>query len=687
MVVVLLAIQPTVRRALADEPALFAVVGVEAATLRVEADGSSMAVAIVPVGSVVSQAGPDAVTAGVTWRQVRTAEGRVGYVPAGFLAYAGGGPASSDPPVASRTAAAPAQSVGAAPAQSVGAVPAPSAGAAPDRPATAAAAAPPAAANAVTNESAGTGAVTQPKPSPTPPPPAVRTTVETRRGQQVEIAQIEEATAPDGRKMAAGRIVVKFKEGASQQGQAAAHQAAGTKSTKGSRLAGMTVAEVDQGSVRQALAAYRNRSDVAWAEPDYIYRATLTTNDPQLGSQWGPLKIGAPIAWDVTTGSSTVYIAILDSGVYSDTSPYLAPDGGYGHPDLRGKVALERNFTTASTGWDDWYGHGTLMAGIAGARTNTSPAVGIAGIGFNARIFNGKVLGDTGSGFESWVAEGITWAVDNGAQVISMSLGAPGPCSQTMQTAINYAWGKGAVIVAAAGNGGGDGVGDPAPESPANCPLVIPVAAINQDDSRASFSNYGPSVALAAPGVNILSTNYVGTYSTVSGTSPATPHVAGVAALLHSTPHGSSNQAIVNRLFQTADPIVGTGSLWAHGRVNAAAAVGPASCSPRPKVTVSSSPSGSLLNVTAITEGVGNAVRYIQTGAAAGTTINALVSFPTQSSEAAGTKTYVPQTVGTAATFQVQRQVAGFSTTLPFIVTDGCGTWNSLAGGGAGAGF
>ena len=90
-------------------------------------------------------------------------------------------------------------------------------------------------------------------------------------------------------------------------------------------------------------------------------------------------------------------------------------------------MVANANFTTATTGSDDWYGHGTLMAGIAGARTNTQPATGIAGVGFNTRLFNGKVLGDNGSGFESWVAQGIVWAADNGAQVISMSLGATRP--------------------------------------------------------------------------------------------------------------------------------------------------------------------------------------------------------------------------------------------------------------------
>src|SRR5690606_11710149 len=135
-----------------------------------------------------------------------------------------------------------------------------------------------------------------------------------------------------------------------------------------------------------------------------------------------------------------------------------------------------------------------------------------------------------------------------GADVISMSLGGDGPCSQTLQATINYAWNRGAVIVAAAGNGGADQIGDPAPEAPASCAHVIPVGAIDPHDARAPCSNYGAAVPLAAPGVNVLSTDYAGSYSTVSGTSPATPHVAGAAGLLWSTPYGASNQEIVARL-------------------------------------------------------------------------------------------------------------------------------------------
>ena len=152
------------------------------------------------------------------------------------------------------------------------------------------------------------------------------------------------------------------------------------------------------------------------------------------------------------------------------------------------------------------------MAGIAGASTNTQPATGIAGVGFNvAAVQRQGARTTTASGFESWVAQGIVWAADNGAQVISMSLGGARPLLARRCRTPSTTPGRGTrSIVAAAGNGGADQVGDPAPESPGNCTHVIPVGAIDQNDARASFSNYGPAVPLAAPGVNVLSTNYVG---------------------------------------------------------------------------------------------------------------------------------------------------------------------------------
>jgi thermitase len=542
-------------------------------------------------------------------------------------------------------------------------------------------------------------------PTPTPsfkPPKGARTTIEHRRGQDVALTHLDEETAPDGRPMVAGRILVGFKPGAAPAVQQAAHQAAGTVSTSSVGLQNVTVADVAPGTTAQALAAYRSRPDVAWAEPDYIKRATLIPNDPCFSTatsecsvpQYGPQKISAPAAWDVTQGAASTRVAILDCGIYSESSTVTSPDGLTGHPDLRGKVVGEINFTTSAHGADDFCDHGTLMAGVAGARTNTSPAVGVAGIGFNVSLLNGKVLDDFGDGSDSGVASGITWAVDNGAQVISMSLGGPGPCSNTLQTAVDYAWTRNVVLVAAAGNGGVDGVGDPAPESPGNCNHVIPVGATDQNDQRASFSNYGLAVPLAAPGVSILSTNFVGGYRTVSGTSPATPHVAGVAALLWSSAFGTSNQAIVDRLLATADPITGTGSVWANGRVNAAAAVTTTpvvTCSPRPPVTITTAPTTGGLLVTLTVSNPGNTIQSVDflnlNAAATNAQPVTFAAGSTSTLSAAGTLTVTPTTAAAQQSFVLKRVAAGQPTTLRFIVHDACGPWTSFVGGGVSAGF
>jgi thermitase len=684
LIAVLLAIQPAVSLAQTDEPtpAALIVVGASGVTLRADPGGASLALAILPAGSRVTVVGPDAVTAGVVWKQVQAADGSVGYLPAGFLVSPDGRPVSSTSPATFE---------GRPPPQSVGSTVAP-ATYAPAPPVVAATGQMPASSphGPATPQADGASGARPAVPSAAPTDSPVITTVERRRGQDVQVTRLAEASAPDGRPMAAGRIVIRFNPGTTDQDRGAAHQAAGTVSARSLAANRLTVVHVDPSKVSEALAAYQSRSDVAWAEPSYIFRASATPNDPEFPRQWGPQKIGLPIAWDVTAGDVVgnvkTKVAILDSGIFTEMSNYRAPDGKTGHPDLRGTVVLQANFSTSGT-TDDVYGHGTLMAGIVAARANTVPSEGIAGIAYDVQLFNGKVLGDTGSGDIVGVAQGIIWAADQQARVISMSLGAPGPCSATLQDAIDYAWQRNVVIVAAAGNGGADQIGDPQPEAPANCNHVIAVAAINPDDSIASFSNYGPAVDLAAPGVGIRSTTNGGTYGNVSGTSPATPHVSAVAALVVARDTGATSAAIVDRLLQTADPIVGTGTLWANGRINAAAAVGPISCSPRPGVTVTSTGNGSALNVVASTTGVGNAVRFIRTGAAAGTTVNAVPSFPTPTSEADGTRTYVPQTVGVLSSFQVQRQSAGTGSTLPFIVMDGCGTWKSLAGGGPGAGF
>ncbi|MBI2941018.1 MAG: S8 family serine peptidase, partial [Chloroflexi bacterium] len=277
---------------------------------------------------------------------------------------------------------------------------------------------------------------------------------------------------------------------------------------------------------------------------------------------------------ELNPGSRAIHIAILDTGVDQD------------HEDLASKIVGNIDFTGSGT-VDDRNGHGTHVAGIAAAATDNR--VGIAGAGAASSLLNVKVLGDEGAGSYSSIANGLVWAADHGAKVINMSLGGRGR-SLVLQQAVSYAWTRGAVLVAAAGN---DGTG--AKNYPAAYSEVIAVAATDANDGKASFSNYGPWVSLGAPGVAIYSTlpNHSNTissafglplgYASLSGTSMAAPHVAGVAALLWNASSATSNNVVRDRLQRSADPVPGTGVYWRYGRLNAFAAVSSATPAPGPR--------------------------------------------------------------------------------------------------------
>ncbi len=323
---------------------------------------------------------------------------------------------------------------------------------------------------------------------------------------------------------------------------------------------GVEVVRIPKGKVMEEVRAYQREGCVEYAEPDYDVTTASVPNDPDFSKQWGLTTIQAPQAWDITTSNSSVKIAMLDSGVDQD------------HEDLAAKIVANINFTTSST-VDDLYGHGTGTAGVAAAITNNG--IGVAGMGYNATIMNVKVCDDNNQAQTSWVADGIIWAADNGAKVINMSL-LTNP-SNTLEDAVNYAWGKGVVLVAAAGNNADS---DPLyPAAYANC---ISVAATNYNDTKASFSSYGSWVDVAAPGdyIYICFPNHPNAqgqenYGYWSGTSFAAPLVSGLAALLWSTPYGTSNASVRSRIESTADPIAGTGTYWQYGRINAYKAVSP----------------------------------------------------------------------------------------------------------------
>ncbi|MDP3987984.1 MAG: S8 family peptidase [Candidatus Levybacteria bacterium] len=313
--------------------------------------------------------------------------------------------------------------------------------------------------------------------------------------------------------------------------------------------------KVPKSKVSQFIQIYEKNSLIEYAEPNYRAYALEIPNDTYFSNQWGVAKVQAPQAFDLTHGLSSVKIAIVDTGIDKD------------HEDLAAKTVARVNFT-GSQNDDDIYGHGTHVAGIAAAITNNS--LGVAGLGYEASLASVKVLDDSGSGYYSWVANGIIWAADNGVKVINLSLGGSSS-SRTLQNAVNYAWNKGVVLACAAGNSGNSSRTYPGYYS--NC---IATAATDSNDQKASWSSYGSWVDVAAPGVNIFSTmpnhpNSIGilNYGYLSGTSMATPHVAGLAGLLFGYNFNLTNTQVRGAIETYADDIYGTGTYWSQGRINA----------------------------------------------------------------------------------------------------------------------
>lgn len=347
------------------------------------------------------------------------------------------------------------------------------------------------------------------------------------------------------------QLIVKFKDSHSLNNIQNFHKSVGAKVLSKDDTLGFEVVQFNKGTVQEKLKAYKNNPHVEYAEPNYYFHAFWTPNDPYFSSQYGLQKIKAPQAWDSQRSDPGVKVAIVDTGVQGS------------HPDLASKVIYGHDYVDNDDQSDDGNGHGTHCAGIAGALTDNDE--GIAGVASQSSIYAVRVLDSQGSGTLASVAQGIREAADAGAQVISLSLGASSG-GTALQQSVQYAWNKGAVIVAAARN-----AGNTKPNYPAYYSEVIAVASTDQSDKKSYFSTYGSWVDVAAPGSSIYSTYIGDSYETLSGTSMATPHVAGVAALLAN--QGFNNTEIRQIIEMTADKISGTGRYWTNGRINADKAV------------------------------------------------------------------------------------------------------------------
>ena len=342
-------------------------------------------------------------------------------------------------------------------------------------------------------------------------------------------------------------------------------------------LAGAVTVDIPAGQVAEATDVLRADPAVAYVEPDGIARtAAVTPNDPAFPAQWGIKKTGVSTAWETTTGSGSIIVAVVDTGVTV-------------LPDLAGRVLPGRDFVNDDSNAADDQGHGTMTAGVIAARGNNGTAV--AGICWTCQILPVKVLGADGSGSYSDIARGIRWSADQGADIINLSLGGDSD-SRVLRDAVTYATGKGALVIAAAGNDG-----SAKPHFPAAIPAVLAVGASTTSDSRYSWSNYGSTwVDIAAPGCNPAQARN-GIVDQFCGTSSATPFVAGVAALLAATSPTPTAATMRMALTTSADKIAGSWVPKSAGRVNAAAALAtlPVTDDHVPPVTAIRSPSGNSL--------------------------------------------------------------------------------------------
>lgn len=373
-----------------------------------------------------------------------------------------------------------------------------------------------------------------------------------------------------------GEVIVKFRPGMTIAREAAI-RAMGATVKRENLAIGTTRLRLPSSLTTQRAVAYlQTLSSIEYAEPNYTVRALAVPNDTDYNSrQWAPQMMQCPAAWDLNQGSSGTIIAIIDTGV------------NLTHPDLQSKVTAGYDFANDDNDPTDDNSHGSHCAGIAAAATNNG--VGMAGVGWNCRVMPIKVLSGGGGGSFDDVAAGITYAADNGAQILSLSLGGYGQ-QQAVEDACRYAWNRGCVILAAAGNDNTDQKMYPAGYDA----YVIAVGSTNRQDSKSGFSNYGATwVDVAAPGgtgvgssfQNEIYSTVLGTgYASYFGTSMACPNAAGVAGLVHSAlGPGATNTQIRNILESTTDPV---GNWVAKGRINALKAVQLATQNSQPPVVV-----------------------------------------------------------------------------------------------------
>ena len=419
-----------------------------------------------------------------------------------------------------------------------------------------------------------------------------------------------------------GELLVGFRGDVSAADQKNILKSVGATDKKDFKKIHGSLLHVSPNAVAATIDKLQNDPRVRYAEPNFVVHALTLPNDPAFGNLWGLSNTGQPIqgltgtpgddihaaqAWNTTTGSPAVTVAVIDTGVdytHPDLSSNIWTNPGESCPGCStdGIDNDHNGYVDDWHGWDfvgndnnpmDDHGHGTHVAGTIGASGNNG--LGITGVNWNVRIMPVKFLNAQGSGTTADAVSAVLYAAQNGADVMNNSW-AGGDYSQALADAITFAGQHNSLFVAAAGNDGTNN--DTTPTYPAsyNLPNVVSVAATDNTDGLAYFSNTGrQSVDLGAPGVNIYSTWPGGGYQWLSGTSMATPHVAGAAALLKAEFPSATAVGLKALLLNTVDPKPSLANTTASGgRLDVGTA---AACNGSPEVWIDSPGAGFAVDV------------------------------------------------------------------------------------------
>jgi len=389
------------------------------------------------------------------------------------------------------------------------------------------------------------------------------------------------------KRFAGDQVLVKFKPTATRQSIAGSIQLFDLHVIRELPEVGVFQIRIPEGSsVEETISVLEKNPYVESVRPNYIARICATPNDTYFDFQYalynrgqsvGPpgspqgtsrADISATTAWEETKGREDIVIAVIDTGV------------DMLHPDLLSKISSPgKDYVNQDDDATDDNGHGTFVSGIIAAETNNNE--GIAGVAWNCKILPVKAMDENGEGYYSWIIEGIIWAVDNGAHVINLSIGGPDH-DPALEEAVRYANQNEVVVVSSAGNDA-----EPVYYPAAYDEYVLAVAATDYDDSRLSWSNFGPEVDVAAPGewvISCMPTWYFGTgsipYAYGDGTSFSCAYVSGFAALIKSLKDWMSADDIMDVIRFSAVDVnssdsAGRDDYLGYGRINMETALAP----------------------------------------------------------------------------------------------------------------